>query len=121
MSAGNMQTMKRYDAIMWLIPLILLLYLVIVSLKPAVSNTRDAAYPIFSWALFANTPSWIVRKYVVIAHSVDGRTVRRYVIPCKSPAHGKALRTVVRHCRVQQNCDHHVRDLLYPIVRNVLK
>lgn len=107
---------KRYRAVIFSIPITVALYLGLLSLKPTLSNTRDAAFPVFSWALFAETPPWITHKNVVVAHSVDGREVRRYLIPARSPAPSKSLRQAVEHCQAQPYCDDEVRNLLYPIV-----
>lgn len=110
------RAVTRYRAVIVLVPILVGFYLIVVSLKPALSNTRDAAFPVFSWALFANTPPWIAHKNVVIAHSIDGRPVRRYLIPARSPAPSKTLRLAISHCRANPDCDDEVRDLLYPIV-----
>lgn len=107
---------RRYRAIVCCIPLFLVAYVVTVSMKPAVSNTRDAVFPIFSWALFATTPSWVTYTNVVVAHSVDGRTVRQYIIPGRSPADLKSLNHAVARCVTKPHCDEEVEALLYPII-----
>ena len=120
---------RRYRAVVCFIPLFLIVYVAVVALKPQMSNTRDVAFPVFSWALFAATPPWIAQTNVAIAHSVDGRTVQRYVIPARSSSDLKSLNQAVAHCKrrghaarpagrqqTASDCDEKVKALLYPII-----
>ena len=111
-----MGSAKRYRAVVCLIPAVLAFYMIAISTKPALSNTRDAAFPFFSWALFATTPPWTAATNAVVAHSIDGRPVDRHLIPARSPAHLKTLNQAVAQCGTDRRCDEAVQALLFPIV-----
>lgn len=115
-------TRSRYRLIRRLIPAVIALYVVMLPLNSVLEEDHGEIFPFFSWRLFSRIPDWQTTEYGLLLHSIDGAPLDReyYLIPSDDVRDWKALRSVVKDCRIDDNCDGAVASILYPILFDVV-
>ncbi len=110
---------KRYQ----LITLVLLgLYIAMIPLNSVIEREHREIFPFFTWSLFVHIPDWYTYEYGLIVHSIDGDELDRsyYAIPSTEIRDWKSLHSVARACKVVNDCDQGVTEIIYPILYKAL-